>query len=196
MAKIYTRGGDAGETALFGGSRVRKDCLRVEAIGSVDELNAAVGVARAELAHGGGAPPGVDDLLSQIQHRLFDLGAELAVPKSETPDGGRIRDEDVAELESQIDRFDAGLEPLRAFILPGGNPAAAQLHQARCVCRRAERRLVALAVAEPVRGEVLQFVNRLSDLLFVVARMVNQAAGVPDVKWVQGAGSAKREMKS
>lgn len=190
MAKIYTRVGDTGETALFGGGRVRKDCLRVEAIGTVDELNAAVGMARAELERGGVVPPGVDQVLSKIQHRLFDLGAELSMPEPEANGGvGRIGDEDVAALEAQIDRIEAGLDRLRAFILPGGSAAAAQLHLARCVCRRTERRLVALAAGEPVRGEVLRLINRLSDLLFVLARAANQEAGLPDVIWEQRPGS-------
>ncbi len=118
----------------------------------------------------GSVPPGLDDLLSQIQHRLFDLGAELATPEPEAHGACRIRDEHVAELEAQIDRYDVRLEPLRVFILPGGGPAAAQLHMARCICRRAERRLVTLAASTPIRGEVVRFVNRLSDLLFVLAR--------------------------
>jgi cob(I)alamin adenosyltransferase len=128
---------------------------------------------------------GFDDLLAQIQHRLFDLGAELATPEPELHGTCRIRDQHVAELESQIDRLEASLEPLRAFILPGGSPAAAQLHLARCVCRRAERRLVALAAAEPIRGEAMRYLNRLSDLLFVLARAANQACGEPDVVWQQ-----------
>jgi cob(I)alamin adenosyltransferase len=185
MAKIYTRVGDGGETALFGGGRVRKDDVRVEAIGTLDELNAAVGVVRTELERGGVAPPGIDDLLSQIQHRLFDLGAELATPEPEAHGICRIRDQHVTELETQIDRYDVNLEPLRAFILPGGCPAAAQLHLARCICRRAERRLVALAATKPIRGEVVRFLNRLSDLLFVLARTANYASGQPDVVWQQ-----------
>jgi cob(I)alamin adenosyltransferase len=184
MAKIYTRVGDRGETALFGGGRVRKDHLRVEAMGAVDELNAAVGVVRMELERGT-ASHGFDDLLSQIQHRLFDLGAELATAEPDAHSTSRIRDKHVAELESEIDRYDAGLEPLRAFILPGGGPAAAQLHLARCICRRAERRLVALAATAPIRGELVRFVNRLSDLLFVLARAANRVEGVPDVIWQQ-----------
>jgi cob(I)alamin adenosyltransferase len=184
MAKIYTRVGDGGETALFGGGRVRKDDNRVEALGSVDELNAALGVVRMELLRGG-VQTGFDGLLSRIQHRLFDLGAELATPGQRSHGTCRIHDRHVAELEAEIDRYDAGLEPLRAFILPGGGPAAAQLHLARCICRRAERRLVALAATEPIRGEMVAFVNRLSDLLFVLARAANRAERVPDVIWQQ-----------
>jgi cob(I)alamin adenosyltransferase len=186
MAKIYTRSGDAGDTALFGGGRVRKDVIRVEAIGTVDELNAVIGVVRMELGRGGTAPAGLDELLFGIQHRLFDFGAELAARQPETLGTSPIRDDHVAELEAEIDRYDGGLEPLRSFILPGGAPAAAQLHLARCVCRRAERRLVSLAAAEPVRGELLRYVNRLSDLLFVLARATNQANRLPDIRWEQG----------
>jgi cob(I)alamin adenosyltransferase len=188
MAKIYTRTGDTGETSLLGGRRVRKDDLRVEAIGSMDEVNAALGVARMELGRSGIAPAGLDELLAQIQHRLFDLGAELAIPPTTGRDAGTISDTDVTALENAIDSQEAHLPPLRAFILPGGSPAAAQLHLARCVCRRAERRLVELAIAEPVRGEILRYINRLGDLLFVLARAVNQSNRVPDVTWERGSG--------
>jgi cob(I)alamin adenosyltransferase len=187
VSKIYTRTGDTGETALFGGGRVRKDSLRVEAFGSVDEVNAMLGAVRMELSRGGTAPAGLDDVLARIQHRLFDLGAELATLQPEARGTNIVRDDHAAELEAAIDRYDAGLEPLRKFILPGGCPAAAQLHLARCLCRRAERRLVQLAAVEPIRGEVLRYVNRLSDLLFVLARAANQANRVPDVAWEQGA---------
>ncbi|HEX5472242.1 MAG TPA: cob(I)yrinic acid a,c-diamide adenosyltransferase [Lacipirellulaceae bacterium] len=187
MAKIYTRMGDAGETSLLGGGRVRKDDLRIEAIGSVDEANAALGAARAELARGEVAPPELDLELSRIQHHLFDLGAELAAPTSDKTRQGALCDTDVAALEAAIDRYEAGLEPLREFILPGGAPAASQLHVARCVSRRCERRLFELAASEAVRGELLRYVNRLSDFLFVAARAVNKACGVPDVVWEHGA---------
>jgi cob(I)alamin adenosyltransferase len=183
MAKIYTRVGDAGETALLGGRRVRKDDVRIEAMGNVDELNGVIGVVRMELARGGVASPSFDDLLAQIQHHLFDLGAELATPDPAAYETNLLRDAHVAALERDIDRYDATLKPLQAFILPGGSPVAAQLHLARCVCRRTERQLVALAAIAPVRGEVLRFVNRLSDLLFVLARVANQVSGMPDVIW-------------
>jgi cob(I)alamin adenosyltransferase len=193
MPKIYTRTGDAGETALFAGGRVRKDDARIEAIGTVDEVNAAVGVVRMELARGGTSPAGLDELLGQLQHLLFELGAELATPKAGTGDepARRINDAHVSFLEAEIDRYEAGLAPLKVFILPGGCPAAAALHLARCVCRRAERRLVELADTHSVRPEVLRFVNRLSDLLFVLARAANQANRVADVAWTkeQAAGS-------
>jgi cob(I)alamin adenosyltransferase len=185
MPKIYTRTGDAGETSLVGGHRVRKDELRVEAMGAIDELNAAVGAVRAELARGGTAPAELDPLLARLQHQLFDLGAELATPQ---PVGGKlaaISDEHVAQLEAAIDAHEGRLAPLREFILPGGAPAAAALHVARGICRRAERRMVGLAAEEPLRGELLRYVNRLSDLLFVLARSVNQAHRMPDVVWKQ-----------
>ncbi|MDQ7820296.1 MAG: cob(I)yrinic acid a,c-diamide adenosyltransferase [Armatimonadota bacterium] len=175
--RIYTRAGDAGETGLIGGRRVPKDHPRVEAYGAVDELNAHLGAVRA-LARA----REVTALLGEIQHRLFDLGAELATPPTHIPPAG-VRAEDVAALERAIDRYQDRLAPLRAFVLPGGTPLAASLHVARAVCRRAERRVVALARAEPVRPEVLQYLNRLSDLLFVLAREANRAARRADVLW-------------
>src|SRR5712671_5156913 len=195
MAKIYTRTGDEGETSLLGGRRVRKDDLRIEAIGSVDEVNAALGVVRVELARSDVAPENLDQEIGEIQHRLFDLGAELAVPSGSETRPGAIGEAHVAQLESLIDRYEAELEPLRAFILPGGTPAASQLHVARCDCRRCERRLVQLAAVEPIRGEVLQYVNRLSDLLFVLARAVNRANRVADVIWEQGTAGGERKAK-
>jgi cob(I)alamin adenosyltransferase len=183
MANIYTRTGDEGDTSLFGGQRVRKDDLRIEAIGGIDETNAALSLALAELADSGKAPAGLVDLVTKIQHRLFDLGAELASPGSAGCGGNALDDTDVTALEVEIDRWDAGLAPLRQFILPGGTATAARLHFARCVCRRSERRLVELSASEPVRGELLRYVNRLGDLLFVLARSANAATGVPDVIW-------------
>jgi cob(I)alamin adenosyltransferase len=195
MAKIYTRTGDEGETSLLGGRRVRKDDLRIEAIGSIDETNALLGLVRVELSRGGVMPAGLDELLAQIQHRLFDLGAELAASGVGAPKANTIDEPDVAALESAIDHWEATLKPLTAFILPGGTAAAAQLHHARCVCRRAERRLVELALSKsgafdltgggPVRVETLRYVNRLGDLLFVLARAANAAGGVADVTWEQ-----------
>lgn len=191
MAKIYTRTGDEGETSLLGGRRVRKDDLRVETIGCLDEVNAALGVVRVELSRSGVAPENLDQEIGAIQHRLFDLGAELAATSASEIPTDAIGPAHVAQLESFIDRYEAELEPLRAFILPGGSPAASQLHVARCDCRRCERRLVQLAEVESVRGEVLQYMNRLSDLLFVLARAVNRANRVPDVIWEQGTGSGE-----
>jgi cob(I)alamin adenosyltransferase len=192
MAKIYTRTGDEGETSLLGGRRVRKDDAQIEAIGCVDEVNAALGVVRVELARSGGVVENLDQELGEVQHRLFDLGAELAAISAVEKHAGSLGAAHVAGLESLIDRYEAQLEPLRAFILPGGSPASSQLHVARCDCRRCERRLVQLAAIKPVRGEVLQYINRLSDLLFVLARAVNRAHGVPDVVWQPGAANGER----
>jgi cob(I)alamin adenosyltransferase len=176
--KIYTRTGDDGMTGLLGGVRVAKDDLRIAAYGTVDELNAALGVCRAaEL------PAAIDDVLARLQHELFALGAELASPDGAPRGTDLLGDAVIQRLEQSIDQFEATLTPLRVFIIPGGSPAGAALHAARCVCRRAERELVALAHASTVRPTALRFVNRVSDLLFVLARAANSAAGVGDVPW-------------
>jgi len=177
--KIYTRTGDAGETSLVGGSRVTKSDPHVDAYGEVDELNAWLGVVRASRVD-----PAVDQDLEHLQRDLFALGAQLADPAGKL--AGRVAkaiigDEDVARLESLIDRLEAELPPLRRFILAGGTPAGAALHLARTVCRRAERRMVALA--PPVDPVLLRYINRLSDLLFVLARTVNHRGGVPEAEW-------------
>jgi cob(I)alamin adenosyltransferase len=185
MSKIYTRTGDDGDTSLFGGGRVRKDHVRVAAYGTIDELSAVLGVARASLALVDPTPPDLEEFVATLQHQLLNLGAELATVEPQRQGTSLICDADVSRLEQSMDRWAAGLEPLREFILPGGTPAAAQLHVARCVCRRAERLVVSLAAEEPIRGEVLRYVNRLSDTLFVLARHVNHLAGVPDVTWRQ-----------
>jgi len=180
--KIYTRRGDAGETDLFGGERVAKDHTRVAAYGAVDELNAVLGQAAALTAH-----DDVRSLSHGVQGALFDLGAYLATPdaarreKSGIPEIGAA---EVEELEGSIDAFEKELEPLRRFVLPGGTPAAAAFHVARTVCRRAERDTVALGRKETVAPPSLSFLNRLSDLLFVLARVENHRAGVPDVEWL------------
>lgn len=184
--KIYTKGGDTGQTALFGGERVGKDVPRVEAYGTLDELNACLGVARAALNE---AAIELDPLLERLQSELFDLGAELATPPSRTDDRLTARLQpveapQVEALEALIDRYEALLPPLRAFILPGGTPAAAALHLARTVARRSERRIVSLDTREPVNPELLRYVNRISDLLFVLARTANRLGGVEDVPWV------------
>jgi cob(I)alamin adenosyltransferase len=177
--KIYTRTGDTGETSLFGGTRVGKDDPRVRAYGDVDEVNASLGLARASAAD-----PEIDAELVRLQRDLFALGAQLSDPGNKVGDRSakaRLDDEDVARLEQLIDRMEAGLPPLRNFILAGGTPCGAALHVARAVCRRAERAMVALDPAvDPV---LLRYINRLSDLLFVLARTANQRAGAAEAMW-------------
>ncbi len=179
MNKIYTRTGDAGETGLFGGQRVRKDDLRVQAYGTADECNAAIGVARAS-----GPDPALDAILATVQNQLFVVGADLASP-AESPYIPRVTAEMTAFLEAQIDALEAELPPLKQFILPGGTALAAQLHLARTICRRAERVVVTLAAEEPISAEIITYLNRLSDFLFVAARIANARAGVSDVPWVK-----------
>ncbi|MEO8874115.1 MAG: cob(I)yrinic acid a,c-diamide adenosyltransferase [Polyangiaceae bacterium] len=177
--KIYTKTGDDGTTGLFGGARVKKASLRVEAYGTVDELNASIGMAR-----GHQLAPETDELLAIVQTDLFTLGAELAcVPGKESKLSMRLVDPaDAERLEKAIDFAEEGLEPLKNFVLPGGSLAAAHLHHARTVCRRAERAVLALDDA-PARGDVVIYLNRLSDLLFTLARKENHVKGVADVPW-------------
>ncbi len=172
---IYTRAGDRGETSLFGGERVPKDHPRVAAYGALDELNSCLGVAMAFLRQ-----RRVATVLREVQADLFQLGAELASPGS---DRFRLPAERVEGLERLIDAYDARLEPLKSFVLPGGAPAAALLHLARTLCRRAEREVVALSRREEVAPHVLAYLNRLSDLLFVLARYVNKAEGRREIPW-------------
>ncbi|MHB1036033.1 MAG: cob(I)yrinic acid a,c-diamide adenosyltransferase [Pirellulales bacterium] len=181
--KIYTKTGDQGETGLLGGVRVPKNSPRIEACGAVDELNAILGVARGE-----GLPEEIERLLASVQNALFDLGAELSALEPATQGIPRIGPEHIAALEAAIDLYDARLEPLRQFILPGGTRAAAFLHFARTVCRRAERRVVSLVRASKARvsPDLVAYLNRLGDLLFVLARSVNAEAGRPDVPWRKG----------
>lgn len=178
--KIYTRTGDAGETGLFGGARVGKDDARVEAYGTVDELNSCLGVARAL-----GVSAQTDQSLLQIQSDLFTLGAELAcVPgKEDKLRMTLLGESDITRLEGWIDRSEAPLEPLENFVLPGGSPSAAELHRARTVCRRAERRTLTARRSSPVRPVVVIYLNRLSDLLFVLARYENHVVGSADIPW-------------
>jgi cob(I)alamin adenosyltransferase len=179
--KIYTRRGDEGHTDLFGGGRVSKHELRVEAYGAVDELNACLGLCVAASSQPDLAASG-----RRIQGQLFDLGGYLATPDADKRERSRVPEiaaADVGALESEIDRLEGELSPLQRFILPGGTSAAAAFHAARTVCRRAERRAVALHREEPLDPAPLRYLNRLSDLLFVMARVENRRAGVPDVEW-------------
>ena len=178
--KIYTRTGDQGSTSLFGNQRVVKNDLRICAYGTIDELNAVLGLALSE-----GLPARCGEVVLQLQSRLFDLGAELATPDPAAKQTEILQTDDVAEQEAVIDELEGQLAPLTAFILPGGTKAAATLHLARCVCRRAEREIVALAEVAPIREVVLEFVNRTSDLLFVLARAVNREAGHEDIPWTK-----------
>ena len=181
MAKIYTRRGDDGSTGLFGGPRVRKDDLRVAAYGDVDELNSALGVAREELL----AFADLLSLVDSLQSELFTLGAELATPDADQApkEVPRIGAEHVKRLEREIDRLTGELPEMKNFILPGGSRAGAALHLCRTVCRRAERKMVSLADGAPVSPQALAYVNRLSDLLFVMARAANLRAGGREIPW-------------
>jgi len=183
--RVYTRTGDEGETGLFGGPRVLKDDPRLEAYGTIDELNSVLGVVAATTSQ-------VDlrGWLQVIQSHLFDIGGELATPDVEArvergqPVGPRVADEDIAQLEQWIDRLDEELAPLQRFILPGGTVAAAHLHVARTVCRRAERRVLTMGRDATVAGTVVRYLNRLSDLLFTMARAENARAGVTEPEWL------------
>ena len=174
LSKIYTRTGDDGTTGLGDGSRVPKDDARVEAYGSVDECNSAIGVILAVP----GLPGAVGEVLTRVQHELFDLGGELCIPGHRA-----IQEAQVSRLEQALDAFNEQLPPLKEFILPGGGPAAAACHLARAICRRAERRSWTLARAQPVAAEPLQYLNRLSDLLFVIARVLARQESGSEVLW-------------
>lgn len=176
LTRIYTRTGDDGSTGLTDGSRVRKDSERIAAIGDIDELNSALGVVLAEEL-----PADIRDVLTTVQHDLFDLGGELSVPGH-----GIVSERYVSRLERELDEINARLAPLVDFILPGGTRAAAAAHVARATCRRAERTLVTLSEVESVPPLLLQYLNRLSDLLFVICRGINAAADRSDVLWQQG----------
>lgn len=177
--KIYTKTGDGGKTGLFGGGRVTKDHPRIKAYGSLDELNSTIGVALSLESAKKLAPS-----LTRIQNEIFVLGSELATPQPKAKmTASFIKAAQIKKLESEIDRWEQELEPLKNFILPGGCPAGAQLHLARTVCRRAERLVVLLAEKESVRGEVLEYLNRLSDWLFVAARWINHQQQSPEIAW-------------
>ncbi|MBX5482362.1 MAG: cob(I)yrinic acid a,c-diamide adenosyltransferase [Myxococcaceae bacterium] len=180
MTKIYTKTGDTGETALFGGGRVKKNEARVDAYGEVDELNACLGVARAH-----GADPELDAWLGRLQAELFTVGSMLATPRGTKAWEAipKIQAAWIADQERAIDTFDAEIGPLTSFIMPGGTPLASALHLARTVCRRAERKVVALHAAGEIDVLPVTYLNRLSDLLFTLARVANKRAGVKDVPW-------------
>ncbi|HVF36239.1 MAG TPA: cob(I)yrinic acid a,c-diamide adenosyltransferase [Candidatus Saccharimonadia bacterium] len=173
LSKIYTRTGDDGTTGLGDGTRVSKDSARVSAYGTVDEANSAIGVVLAQTL-----PDDVRLMLTEIQHELFDLGGELCIPGSSAVD-----DDDITRLEQRLDGYNEPLPPLKDFILPGGGPAAAACHVARTVCRRAERDVVTLSHHDAVRPEAIRYLNRLSDLLFVLARVLARSSGHGEVLW-------------
>jgi cob(I)alamin adenosyltransferase len=197
LSRIYTKTGDGGETALGDSTRVPKDHLRVAAYGSVDELNAVLGLMRAYLPKSGRKA----ELLATIQNDLFDVGADLCLPQPADESPGqrlRVQPEQASRLEAAIDRMNARLTPLTSFVLPGGTPGAAWCHLGRAVCRRAERDAVALARKEPVNPQVIIYLNRLSDLLFVLARVLNHD-GRSDVLWQPGKsqkGGKKRQART
>ena len=183
LTKIYTRGGDAGETSLGDGSRVSKLDERIAAYGASDELNSTIGVVLA-----GGCPADIADVLMRVQNELFDLGADLSVPVEHE---GRLRvtQDQIDQLEQDCDRFNAGLPDLKSFVLPGGGETAARLHVARTVCRRAEREALVAAGATPVNPLTVVYLNRLSDLLFILARAANAADGHEEPLWRPGSSS-------
>ncbi|PSQ76103.1 MAG: ATP:cob(I)alamin adenosyltransferase [Bacteroidetes bacterium QH_7_62_13] len=181
--RIYTRTGDDGTTSLFGGERVAKGNPRIDAYGTVDEANSVVGVARAHLASEPGADR-LDPVLRDVQEELFVLGADLATPLDAEPIVPRIKDYHVEQVEERIDDFDTDLKPLKKFVLPGGSPAGATLHSARTVCRRAERLSVQAGTSIPINDDALVYLNRLSDLLFVLARWANKQAEMREDTWI------------
>ncbi len=185
--RVYTRRGDAGETSLAGGQRVPKNGARIEAYGTVDELNSFVGAARATVAELAAAEPRLDALaavLLRVQHELFNLGSILAtLPEDVHPRQARVTDAEVARLESEMDRLNEELPALRSFVLPGGGRLNAALHVCRTVCRRAERAVVALARAEPLPPEAVRYLNRLGDALFVWSRWASHVTGAPETLW-------------
>jgi cob(I)alamin adenosyltransferase len=196
ITKVYTRTGDAGKTRLAGGQQVWKDSLRVEAYGTVDELNASVGVVRVFNAAGAGLcaeAAGLEEELRWIQNKLFDVGGILATAPGQTfKNMPQVTGKDVTRLEQLMDRCQKNLAPLKEFILPGGGRVSALLHLARTICRRAERICVRLAREEPVDPSIVKFLNRLSDALFVLARWVSKTQGEPEFLWERDTGKVKR----
>ncbi len=199
--RVYTRGGDKGETGLAGGQRVPKDSRRIEAYGTVDELNAAIGVARDTAEEQAAVHPSLADLdaiLKRVQHELFNVGSILAtLPEDVHPKQARVTDAEIAQLEAEIDRMNEGLPALRSFVLPGGCRVNAELHVCRTVCRRAERICVTLAREEPVDAAIVRYLNRLSDALFVWSRWASHTLGVPEILWEPNrAASGQRDNQS
>ena len=196
ITRVYTRTGDRGETSLVGGARVPKDAPRIEAYGTIDELNAVVGLARAfdaERLADDETHRWLDEVLRRIQNQLFDLGSELATPADAAREGMyRVGEAEVRELERLIDECQKELTPLRSFVLPGGGRVAAFLHQARTVCRRAEREILRLSRTEPIGEWPLRYVNRLSDLLFVLSRWVAKRLGETEHLWGRGLAAHDR----
>lgn len=190
ITKVYTRTGDKGETALVGGKRVAKDSPRIDAYGTIDELNSIVGLARVfneESLDAGDAHRFLDEVLCQIQDELFDLGSELATPAEFFQEGMyRVGDAEIKKLEQLIDKCQQDLEPLKSFILPGGGRIGAYLHQCRTVCRRAEREILRLSRTEDVNASTIKYVNRLSDLFFVLSRWIAKQTGEPEYLWQRG----------
>ena len=199
ITKVYTRTGDRGETGLVGGKRVAKDSLRVEAYGAIDELNSIVGLARAfneENLDTGEAHQFLDGVLCKIQDELFDLGSELATPPEFFKDGMyRVGDDQVQRLEKLIDRCQEDLSPLKSFVLPGGGRIGAYLHQCRTVCRRDERDILRLSRTEEVNPTLLKYVNRLSDLFFVLARWISKQMGKQEYLWQRGLADKGKSKK-
>jgi cob(I)alamin adenosyltransferase len=197
LTRIYTRTGDTGDTALVGGARVPKDTARIEAYGTIDELNAVIGLARAfnaERLTKGKAPRWLDGIFRGLQNELFDLGSELATPDDAAYEGmHRVGGAEVKALEALMDQCQKDLAPLKSFVLPGGGRVGGFLHQARTVCRRAERRILALSRVEPLSPWPLAYVNRLSDLLFVLSRWVAKKGGETEYLWERGLASHTRK---
>jgi cob(I)alamin adenosyltransferase len=199
ITKVYTRTGDRGETALVGGKRVPKDSPRIDAYGTIDELNSVIGLARVfneEKLNDSKAHQFLDTVLRQLQDELFDLGSELATPNDFSYDGMyRVGESEVKKLEQIIDECQQELEPLKSFILPGGGRVAAYLHQCRTVCRRAEREILRLSRAEPLSEWPLKYVNRLSDLLFVLSRWIGKQTGEAEYLWQRGLAAKPKRKK-
>jgi len=197
LTRIYTRTGDKGDTALVGGRRVAKDSPRIEAYGTVDELNAIIGLARvfnAERLKKGKAHRWLDGIFRRIQNELFDLGSELATPDDAVYEGmHRVGEGEVKALEALMDQCQKDLQPLKSFTLPGGGRVGGFLHQARTVCRRAERQVLALSRVEPISPWTIAYVNRLSDLLFVLSRWVARKGGETEYLWERGLASHARK---